>query len=1460
MAAQWPIQEGSVMRQFQLVPSGCQGWFSRVVGGGGGHFAYASTLAVYVYRVADYSLSSVLTGHQRTITGLSWSVANPRFFATSGADLKLVMWDAHLGQQVLSRTLTSNAFVVEFSPLAPHLVAFACEDKWVGVWDTRENSVTRVCQSGKSSARCVRWNERREGLLAIGCKNGQILLHNMSTRKTRELVAGGTEASPVADLRWDRLSEDYLLAAFRDGTLALYDVERGTQVQRFEKQGASVTALEWLPWQPGSFASINGRAGVVRIWNVSQRAPLEVVQVSDRPAWGMSLLPGTTRLLLSFLDGAVAVFDLATRSLRHRGLPGHIETIFDAQFHPTDPDTLATASYDASVKVWHAPSMRCAQTLTGNTGPLYSLCWSPDGSRIAASSGKGRVVVWDVCTGAVIMLKDDAHASTSLRVSWSRTDPDLLASVGMDKVVVLWSVSDKVAKQRVNHPNDVMGCDWCPVTPGRLATACADGKVRVYFLAPVGPRLDFEFDAHVGRAFNVAFSPLVPQLLASGGDDGRVVVHHLGKGTSTKLIGHTDKVRALCWHPELPRVLLSGAWDGRICAFDVVAGTCIVRHSAHQADVYGLSIHPLRPFTAVSSSRDTSLRFWDIRGPSAGGRRLALRALCDPCALQGMRSDDPAASMESSRDALCGAGSAAAVAAIAEATGGAAAGAVPWSEPAGSASQVLLRAKAYAAVGALFFDADGASDLWRLVVRVASAETAVGSEGAAGTAEPQPHPHLVVAASGRGDASSGSGGAAAAGTGGAAAAAAAASGAGASGQRDPRALRALFGGAGAGGVGAGGDVAQRPGAAAPPAVGDGMRAGGGVPPVLWCADAAAATRQRAVKADSARLGEWVGGVGGPSEAEIRASAARLFLRCGDVRRYCDVLAAAGRWDEALAAAPASGLAYWRELAAKRAAALSEDGTDKALPLFVATGDIDGASALLASRGEAAAAVTMQHAAASGAWDKVLQTAALASSVGVQARGEAKASDGQSSLSAAQPSVSDVVALGRRRATARRNASAAALAKEHAAKGAAARAACHSLSVGDAASAVRFLVRGGLPAAAFAVARALDVRPRTSAALGVASLMQREGMGAEALVLLRQEGIPTVEVAMLAAQYTQTAQSHAAREELADAADRAGLGSAEHWRSNAAALTGAGREAEAVAALVAAGEWEQAATRGSALMRVELCRRDWSAQRIRSLAATLGHIPATSLPKRRRARLLALCAVAGAMHAVDRGSVEVASGLVLMLRRLVAACGLKGLGVSTLRVACVLARAYLGATMPDAAAALLTAASAAPGAEPSTAGNPPAGASAQEASAEDDEDEAEEERAEAALLESLSARGIAPPPTAADDSATAANLAERAAAASASAKPRAASGGAPLTRTFVVDGSSLPRTAQRPDDLPIAKGRPAPTGSVSGRAARGPRVLLGPSGQWCTVAEALEWAQCSAFSPLADGSLLPLALS
>jgi len=39
-------------------------------------------------------------------------------------------------------------------------------------------------------------------------------------------------------------------------------------------------------------------------------------------------------------------------------LQGHIETIFDCQFHPDDPDVLATGSFDGTIKIWDMTSLK----------------------------------------------------------------------------------------------------------------------------------------------------------------------------------------------------------------------------------------------------------------------------------------------------------------------------------------------------------------------------------------------------------------------------------------------------------------------------------------------------------------------------------------------------------------------------------------------------------------------------------------------------------------------------------------------------------------------------------------------------------------------------------------------------------------------------------------------------------------------------------------------------------------------------------------------------------------------------------------------------------------------------------------------------------------------------------------------------------------------------------------------
>lgn len=61
---------------------------------------------------------------------------------------------------------------------------------------------------------------------------------------------------------------------------------------------------------------------------------------------------------------------------------GHVETIFDCKFKPDDPNLLATASFDGTIKIWDTNTLTAVYTSPGNEGVVYSLSWAP--GRLAA--------------------------------------------------------------------------------------------------------------------------------------------------------------------------------------------------------------------------------------------------------------------------------------------------------------------------------------------------------------------------------------------------------------------------------------------------------------------------------------------------------------------------------------------------------------------------------------------------------------------------------------------------------------------------------------------------------------------------------------------------------------------------------------------------------------------------------------------------------------------------------------------------------------------------------------------------------------------------------------------------------------------------------------------------------------------------------------------------------------------
>uniref|UniRef100_A0A8C7VBI3 WD repeat domain 17 n=1 Tax=Oncorhynchus mykiss TaxID=8022 RepID=A0A8C7VBI3_ONCMY len=437
----------------------------------------------------------------------------------------------------------------------------------------------------------------------------------------------------------------------------------------------TITAISWCPHNPDVFASASAdnlliiwnvaeqkivarldntkdsQVGVLRIWNVSRSTPLDnfklkktgfhALHVLNSPPakkcnsisptkshytsstseavppptlsqnQAFSLPPG--HAVCCFMDGGVGLYDMGAKKWDFLRDLGHVETIFDCKFKPDDPNLLATASFDGTIKVWDINTLTAVYTSPGNEGVVYSLSWAPgDLNCIAGATSRNGAFIWDVKKGKMITRFNEHGNHGIFCIAWSHKDSKRIATCSGDGFCIIRTIDGRIL-HKYKHPAAVFGCDWSQNNKDMIATGCEDKNVRVYYLATSSDQPLKVFTGHLAKVFHVRWSPLREGILCSGSDDGTVRIWDYTQDACINVLsGHTAPVRGLMWNTEVPYLLTSGSWDYTIKVWDTRDGTCLDTCYDHGADVYGLTCHPSRPFTMASCSRDSTVRLWSL--------------------------------------------------------------------------------------------------------------------------------------------------------------------------------------------------------------------------------------------------------------------------------------------------------------------------------------------------------------------------------------------------------------------------------------------------------------------------------------------------------------------------------------------------------------------------------------------------------------------------------------------------------------------------------------------------------------------------------------------------------------------------------------------------------------------------------------------------------------------------------
>lgn len=209
------------------------------------------------------------------------------------------------------------------------------------------------------------------------------------------------------------------------------ELAAGAEERHLDRDGALVPETRLDGWMTAAGISLDGRVAVA--------ARMVRHPKPETAARGYQPPPD---------EYPMYIFTSAPDRMRTRSAPGVVGKL-DVSL---DGQLAATVEASDTVRLWDIASGRCLHALSGHTGYIGAIRFSPDNRMLAtASSQDHRILAWDVASGECLWQAEERyHGINSFGFS---ADGSLLASAGEDRKLRIWDPRTGRCRQVIDHPD-----------------------------------------------------------------------------------------------------------------------------------------------------------------------------------------------------------------------------------------------------------------------------------------------------------------------------------------------------------------------------------------------------------------------------------------------------------------------------------------------------------------------------------------------------------------------------------------------------------------------------------------------------------------------------------------------------------------------------------------------------------------------------------------------------------------------------------------------------------------------------------------------------------------------------------------------------------------------------------------------------------------------------------------------